>query len=272
MTEIGGDAVQRTPDDRQRRKISGVPVARHNLCSNRLGHQPQTRTDERLDLGSDVGVRPDRSGYFSDGDLGTCPLEPRLAACQFGVPVGNLEPEGDRFGMHAVAAPDHGRMAVGLGAALQHVEQGVEPGQDRVRRPAELDREGGIDHVVGSQSEVEKPSVLAHALGDRTDEGHYVVFDFGLDLAHAGDVDARALPQPRRHVGWNVTPFGQGLAGQQFDFEPRLELRLFGPDPAQFRARVPLDHGRSAIRSVGAAKEGCRTRPAGGVAIARTGR
>ena len=70
--------------------------------------QSQRLADVTLDLGADVGVAADRAGDRADGDVLPCPLQPLRVALQLGEPAGRLEAEGDRLGVDAVAASDHG--------------------------------------------------------------------------------------------------------------------------------------------------------------------
>ena len=59
--------------------------------------------------------------------------QPRAAAVELGIGLGELEPEGHRLGVDAVAAADRRRELVLEGAPLQHREQRVEIGEQDVR-------------------------------------------------------------------------------------------------------------------------------------------
>ena len=109
--------------------------------------EAQLRRDMRFDPRVDIGEGADRARNRAGGDLGARRDEPGAVAGEFGIGLGELEPEGDRLGMDAVAAADGRRQLVLEGAALQHREQGVEIGDQDVGGAGELDREAGVEHV-----------------------------------------------------------------------------------------------------------------------------
>ena len=76
--------------------------------------------------GFDIGESADRAADRARGDLGARGDEARAAPVEFGIGLRQLEPEGHRLGMDAVAAPDRGGVLVLLGAAPERGEQRVE--------------------------------------------------------------------------------------------------------------------------------------------------
>ncbi len=86
-----------------------------------------------LDARIDVGEGADGAGDGAGGDLRARRLQPRLRAREGGVVAGELEAEGGRLGMDAVAAADGRRELVLEGAPLQGGEQAVEILQQNVR-------------------------------------------------------------------------------------------------------------------------------------------
>src|SRR3546814_15989130 len=62
--------------------------------------------DMRLDARVDVGEGADRAGDCAGGDFLPRGRHPLPAAGEFGISFGQLQAEGNRFGMDAVAAAD----------------------------------------------------------------------------------------------------------------------------------------------------------------------
>ena len=86
----------------------GVAVAAHHLGRGRVGRQAERARTRTLHLGADVGVGADRAGDLADRDPLPRARQPLRVALQLREPAGGLEAEGDRLGMDAVAAADHG--------------------------------------------------------------------------------------------------------------------------------------------------------------------
>ena len=76
------------------------------------------------------------------------PLQPLDVAGDLEAPDGELEPEGDRFGVDAVAAPDHDGVAMLERPLLQHAQQmpQVAAAGCRLAR-SQLQRQAGVEHV-----------------------------------------------------------------------------------------------------------------------------
>ena len=256
MAQLGRDPVERAADQRQGREKGGVPVTRDHLGGNGFRHQPQARTNSRFDRRIDIGIGANRPRDFADRNLAPGLLQAILVAFHLGEPVGDFKTKGNRLGMHAVAAADHDRVPMFPGAAPQHVEQGIQVGQQLVRCLAQLHGKAGINHIRRGQAEVQIASLFADALGHRGDKGNYIVLDLGLDFLHAADIKPGVLSQPRNNRRRDVAALGQGLARQQFDLQPGGKLVLLRPDLAQRRSGVTFDHEQSAIRTSAATKEG----------------
>ena len=74
--------------------------------------EAQLLGDMRLDPRIDIGEGADRAGDRAGRDLGARRDQPGAAAGELGIGLGQLEPEGDRLGMDAVAAADRRRQLV----------------------------------------------------------------------------------------------------------------------------------------------------------------
>ena len=145
--------------------------------------------DSRLDAGE--GAHGPRDG--AGGDLGAGAGQSVPGARKLRVIGGELDPEGGRLGMNAVAAADGRGEFVFLGAGLQRGEQPVEIGQQDVGGPGELDGEAGVQSVGRGHALMDEARVGAHLLGKLGQEGDHIVFGFGLDLARCG----RSVPAYR---------------------------------------------------------------------------
>ena len=85
--------------------------------------------------------------------------EPLAAAREFGIGLRQLEAEGGRLGMDAVAAADGDGVLVLEGAALERGEQAVEVGEEDVAGAGELHREAGVEHVRGRHALMDEARV-----------------------------------------------------------------------------------------------------------------
>src|SRR3546814_3036950 len=91
----------------------------------------------RLDARVDVGEGADRTRDGAGRDLGARGDQARLAARKFGIGLGELETEGDGFGVDAVAAADRRGQLVLVSAAPDRGEQRIEVGKQYIGRSEE---------------------------------------------------------------------------------------------------------------------------------------
>ncbi len=156
VADLGRQPLDRGGDHAQRREEHRVAVARDHLGRDGLDRQAHLLRDMRLDPGIDIGEGADRARNGAGGDLGARGDEAGAVAGELGIGLRQLQPEGDRLGMDAVAAADRRGQLVLEGAALQHREQLVEIGDQDVGGLAELDREAGVEHVGAGHALVEE--------------------------------------------------------------------------------------------------------------------
>ena len=128
----------------------------------------------------------------------------RRAACEalavareLGPVPGELQPEGGRLGVDAVAAPDGRRVFVLDRAPLQRSEQPVEIGEQDVGGLLELHREAGVEHVARRHPLVHEARLRPDMLGDIGQEGDRVVMCLALDLVDARDLEGAPSRAPR---------------------------------------------------------------------------
>ena len=102
--------------------------------------------------------------------------------------AGELQAEGGRLGMDAVAAADGERALVLEGAALQRLQHRVEIGEQEVRRLRQLHRQAGVEHVGGGHALMEEARLGPDMLGEVGEEGDDVVLGLALDRVDARDL------------------------------------------------------------------------------------
>ena len=123
---------------RERRKEHRVAVARNDLGRDRLGREAERLRDVGFDPRIDVGEGADGTRDRAGRDLLARVLQPLPGARELGVGLCQLQTEGDRLGMDAVAAADGWCHLVLEGARLERRQQAVDVGEQEVRgaRPA----------------------------------------------------------------------------------------------------------------------------------------
>ena len=106
---------QRRAGNGDRAQQLGMPVALNHLRRHRRRLESERAAHSRLNRRVEMRVRTDRAGDFSDRDRSPRAPQPLFIALQLGIPECQLQPEGQRLGMHAVGAPDHRRLAMLVG-------------------------------------------------------------------------------------------------------------------------------------------------------------
>ena len=86
-----------------------VPIALNDLRGKRRRLQAELLADRSLDRRIEVRVRADRAAQLADAHARRRLLEPFQGAAEFVIHQRQLQSEGDRLGMDAVAAADHRR-------------------------------------------------------------------------------------------------------------------------------------------------------------------
>jgi hypothetical protein len=173
-----------------------MAVARDDLGRDRLDRQAELRRDMRFDARIDIGEGADRARNRAGGDVGTRRDEPRAVAREFGIGLGELQPEGHRLGMDAVTAADRRRHLVFARAAFEHDEQRIDVGDQDVARARQLHREAGVEHVRRGHALVHEACLVADLFGDPGEEGDDVMLGYRLDRVDCGDVDLRVGRPP----------------------------------------------------------------------------
>ena len=100
-----------------------------------------------FDRGIQVGVGADGSGKSARRNFRARRSQAAAVALPFGIERGQLQAEGDRLGMDAVAAADARRTLVFDRAALERRQHPVDVGQQKIARACELHRKAGIKYI-----------------------------------------------------------------------------------------------------------------------------
>ncbi len=197
-----------------------------------------------------VGERADRAGDRARCDIVARGNQPLAVAREFGIGLRELEPEGGRLGVDAVAAADGRRQLVLEGAALEHFQQRVEVLEQQVRGLLELHRQRGVEHVRAGHPLVEPAPLGPELLAGPGQERDHVMLGDRLDRVDRVDVD---LPEcvpvvggadGRRILGGDHPDLAHRLGGEDLDLPPDAVAVLGRPDGRHFGARIAGDHRR----------------------------
>ena len=156
--------------------------------------------------------------------------------------------------MNAMAAADARREFVFLRAPGDDGQQFFHVGNQNVRALLHLHGITGVAHVAACQAEM-KPAagVVVDLLGHGGGEANDVVVENFFQFALAGD-EAGQIGEPLVAAGLDLCEISrgnnlllhQGLAGEQLDLQPDLELVFIRPNRPHFGARIARNHdGRS---------------------------
>ena len=131
---------------------------------------------------------PTGPGDGAGGDLGARRHQPRAVADELGVVAGQLQAEGGRLGVDAVAAADGERVLVLERALLQRRQHQVDVLEQQVGGPRQLHRERGVEDVRRGHALVQEARLRADDLGELGREGDHVVLGLALDLVDLLDL------------------------------------------------------------------------------------
>ena len=193
------------------------------------------RFNPRVDLREGA----DRAGDGAGRDLLARRDQAGAGAGEFGIGLGELEPEGRRLGMDAVRAADGRRQLVLEGAALQRGEQRVDVGDKDVGGAGELHVEAGVEHVGRRHALMHEARLRPDDLGEMRQERDDVVLGLALDRVDARDVEDRVaalVPDRPRGRLRDDAELGHGVGGMRLDLEPDAEARLRRPRSRPSRA------------------------------------
>ena len=247
VADFDGEAFARRGHDAEHCEEHGVAIARNDLRRNRLDREAELFGHMRLDPRIDVGEGADRARDRAGGDLLLRRDQALLGALELDVIARELQAEGGRLGVDAMAAADGGRVLVLERAALERRQHPVDVSDQDVGSAGELHRQAGVEHVGRRHALVDEARVRADELGEVGQERDDVVLGHSLDLVDALDVERgrpALFPDGLRRLLRDHADLGQRVAGMRLDLEPDAESRLRRPDVGHLGTRVTGDHVR----------------------------
>ena len=165
-------------------------------------------------------------------------MQPVVMARQLVQPHGALVAEGNGQGLHAMGAARHGRVPMGPGQPRQLLAHGRHVAHDHGMHFLELQRDAGVDHVLGGGAVMQPLAVVAAAarlqLLERRHQGVFDAADLGR---HLGDVDVVGLglgADLAGRLGRDDAELGLGLGQGRLEIQPLLDAVLLGEDGAHF--------------------------------------
>ena len=177
-------------------------------------------------------------------------METATGAGEFGICRRQLQTEGGRLGVDAVAAADGQRQFVFDGASPQRREQRVDVGHEDIGGTDKLQVEASVQDIGRGQSLVDVARLGADQFGEVREERDDVVLDLAFDRVDASNVEfcfSTFVADGLCGLFWNHTDFGHGIEGMRLDFEPDA-IALFGrPDRRHFLPRVARNHAATTM-------------------------
>ena len=239
VADLGREALQPGARERDRLQHLGVAVARHDLGGDRLAGEPEPLEHARLVLRPERGVRADGAGDRPRRRLVERALQPLGVAVGLEREPGELEPERRRLGVDAVGAPDAERAGVLARPLGQRGGERPRAGHDQRRRrgaaaaPAPCRarrRTSARSGSSGPPRPADAPSTSTNAATS------WSVTRSRSFTASTVNVAVRIACRSAS-VG-PVERLGRG----DLDVAPGGHARLVGPDGADLRSGVALDH------------------------------
>ena len=171
--------------------------------------------------------------------------QPLAAAGELGVVAGELQTEGGRFGMDAMAAADRQRVLVLERAPLQRRQHRIQVLQQQVGRLGELHRQAGVQHVGAGHAQMHEAAVGADGLGEPGEEGDHVMAGLALDRVDpsmsAGPMAASLAPPFSRIVRAalaGIVPIRAMPSAARASISNQIRIAVLGDQIAAISGRV----------------------------------
>src|SRR3989304_9311661 len=222
-----------------------MTITREDLAGDRRRREPEPNTDILLDERGKMGEGPDCPRELAAGDRLFGSPETVEVASGFGIPERQLQTKGERLRVDAMRPANHDRLFVATGQVGENEAQGLQLLYKNSGRLLKLDREGGVHHIVGGQSQMDVARLRPDAFRHRRDKGDDVMANLPLDLLDPIEVVAGPLPDHGQRLARNLPQLGPGLAGQQLDAKPGIVTMLRLPDGHHPWTRIARDHRSS---------------------------
>ncbi len=165
-----------------------------------------------------------------------------LGPVERGVVPGELQAEGRRLGMNAVAAAQTESVLVLLGPCAQRLAQSIEALRYKVARLAELHGQAGIQDVGGRHALMHEPRGRADMFGKVGQKGDHVMACLFFDFVDAFDLEGAMTPDRFGGLFRDDAKLGLRIGGMRLDLEPDAKAVLRLPDARHLGAAVAGDH------------------------------
>ena len=133
MPKLRRPTIDARGDERERGAKFRVPIALDDLGGEHRRLQPEFFANMALDPRVEMRVRPDGAAQFADANALQRLHQPLFGAAEFVEHEREFQPEGDRLGVNAVAAPDHRRHLVTPRLVADHAPQFADVLRARIR-------------------------------------------------------------------------------------------------------------------------------------------
>ena len=242
MPHLGGDSIKRARDDRQRGHVVRVPVALDHLRTYRRCLQSQPLADLffqlRIEVRSALPTAPESLPTRISSAARSKRFESRST---WAYQLANFSPKVMGSAWTPCVRPIMGVCLKFMGAAVEHAPQAVQSFADQGGRGLHLQRLRSVDHIIGSQAEVQPAGFRPDLFRDRCGESQDIVLDFGFELGDALEIEITFAADGLRGVLRHQAGFGENFAGGDLHLQPGAELVFVAPDAAHLRPRVTLD-------------------------------
>ncbi len=208
-----------------------------------------------LDRRVDVGKGADRAGNCTGRNIVPRGLQSGAVAVELGIGLGELQAEGHRLGVDAMAAADGRGQFMLVGAALQHLEQRIQVLDQQVCRLLQLHRQARVEHVAAGHALVKPAPLRPKLFAGPGQEGDDVMLRHRLDRIDRGHVDLAqhvgivGLADRRRILGRDHPDLAHRLGREHLDRPPDAIAVLRRPDGGHRGTGIAGDHAAPLVKS-----------------------
>ena len=253
MAEFHRPAFDARADQRQRGLEFGMNIPLHHLRGDGRGAEPKLLANIRFHARRKMRAGADGPGNLADGDNLVDTFEAFQRTAELIMHQGQLEAEGGRLRMNAMAAADARGELVFARARGNGLERRLHIRDENLGTLLHLDGVAGVAHIAAGEAEMEPAAgVVVDDFGDGGGETDDVVVQHLFQFPLAGD-EAGEVGEPFITTGLDAGKIlrrhdlflHQRLAGEQFDLQPDLQLVLVGPNRPHFGAGIARNHAAS---------------------------
>src|SRR5271166_5500166 len=243
MPELGRPPIDARRYHRQIRAKLPVPVALNDLSRQGIGLQPEFFANSRLHPWIEMRMGTNSAAQFADSNLLASSTEPIFTPAELVVHQSHLQTESDRFGMNAVAPPNHRSVLVLPSLLANHIPQFGDIFQQEVTRPNKLYRKRGIQYIRRGKTLMHPSRLRSNVGGDIFKECNQVVIGPLLDLENFRNRKLPSITNRLRINLGNQPKLSHGFTSQRLNFQPNRKLALIAPNLQHPGSGIPWNHG-----------------------------